>query len=64
MPPWGGQIAVTLFALLVAFKDHIAESVVSSCLFIIGLTYLLFRQTRSLEKAAVTKDQGISERDR
>jgi len=61
---FGGQIAVALFALLVAFKNHIAESVVSSCLFIVGLAYLLFRQTRGLGKTAVTNDQRISERDR
>ena|SRR5579859_1387423 len=44
---FGGQIAAALFALVAAYKHHSVESVVSSSIFIIGLGYLLFRQSRS-----------------
>ena len=44
---FGAQIAAALFALLAAYKHHSVESVVSSSIFIFGLGYLLFRQSRS-----------------
>jgi hypothetical protein len=43
---FGGQVAVALFALLMASKRHSLESIASSSIFIVGLGYLLFRQTR------------------
>jgi hypothetical protein len=43
---FGGQVAVALFALLMASKRHSVESIASSSIFIVGLGYLLFRQTR------------------
>lgn len=41
---FGGQIAVALFALAVAYKHHSVESMLSSLAFLVGLAYLLFRQ--------------------
>ncbi|HTC94450.1 MAG TPA: hypothetical protein VK699_13510 [Terriglobales bacterium] len=44
---FGGQFAVALFALIVAFKRHSMEPIISSSIFLAGLGYLLFRQSRS-----------------